>query len=56
MISTLRDPELAAVPVGTVEFSNAPTMPGTLAAAAASRAFTLSILFVTAFLRAWVRA
>jgi len=50
MTSTLCGPELAAVPVGAVELSDAPTAPGAVAAAAASRA-----LSVTAFLRARVR-
>ena len=48
--STLSGPELAAVPVGAVELSDAPTAPGAVAAAVASRA-----LSVTAFLRASVR-
>ena len=52
MTSTLRGPELAAVPVDSIELFDAPTAPGTVASAAASRALTLS---VTAFFRDWVR-
>ena len=50
MTSTLCGPELAAVPVGAVELSDAPTAPCAVAAAAASRALSIS-----ASLRARVR-
>ena len=53
MTSTLSGPELTEVPVGAVELSDAPTVPGAGAPAAASRALTLS---VAAFFRDWVRA
>ena len=53
MTSTLSGPELAAVQVGAIELFVASTAPGAVAAAAASRALTLS---VTAFFRDWVLA